>query len=104
MRKELETNINSLELKIAKASKTVSKNLGDIFLIAVSKKKNIEHIRTAVLICSMFFFFDTAIKKMSPRFLDTVLLALAILSSRELIFVSNSFRIRFLVEDQNPCL
>jgi pyridoxal phosphate enzyme (YggS family) len=47
MRKELETNINSLELKIAKASKTVSKNLGDIFLIAVSKKKNIEHIRTA---------------------------------------------------------
>ena len=47
MRKELETNINSLKLKIAKASKTVSKNLGDIFLIAVSKKKNIEHIRTA---------------------------------------------------------
>ena len=47
MRKELETNINSLELKIAKASKTVSKSLGDIFLIAVSKKKNIEHIRTA---------------------------------------------------------
>ena len=47
MRKELETNINSLELKIAKASKTVSKNLGDIFLIAVSKKKNIEHIKTA---------------------------------------------------------
>ena len=47
MRKELETNINSLELKIAKASKTVSKNLGDIFLIAVSKKKNIEHIRAA---------------------------------------------------------
>ena len=47
MRKELETNINSLELKIAKASKTVSKNLDDIFLIAVSKKKSIEHIRTA---------------------------------------------------------
>ena len=47
MRKELETNINSLELKIAKASKTVSKNLSEIFLIAVSKKKNIEHIRTA---------------------------------------------------------
>ena len=47
MQKELETNINSLELKIAKASKTVFKNLGDIFLIAVSKKKNIEHIRTA---------------------------------------------------------
>ena len=47
MRKELETNINSLELKIAKASKTVSKNLGDIFLIAVSKKKSIEHIKTA---------------------------------------------------------
>ena len=47
MRKELETNINSLELKIAKASKTAFKNLGDIFLIAVSKKKNIEHIRTA---------------------------------------------------------
>ena len=47
MRKKLKTNINSLELKIAKASKTVSKNLDDIFLIAVSKKKNIEHIRTA---------------------------------------------------------
>ena len=47
MRKELETNINSLELKITKASKTVSRNLDDIFLIAVSKKKNIEHIRTA---------------------------------------------------------
>ena len=47
MRKELETNINYLELKIAKASKTVSKNLGNIFLIAVSKKKSIEHIRTA---------------------------------------------------------
>ena len=47
MRKELETNINSLELKITKACKTVSRNLGDIFLIAVSKKKNIEHIRTA---------------------------------------------------------
>ncbi len=47
MRKELEININSLELKIAKASKTVSKNLSDIFLIAVSKKKNIEHIRKA---------------------------------------------------------
>jgi len=47
MQKELETNINSLEFKIAKASKTVSKNLDDIFLIAVSKKKNIEHIRTA---------------------------------------------------------
>ena len=47
MRKELETNINSLELKIAKASKTVSKNLDNIFLIAVSKKKSIEHIRTA---------------------------------------------------------
>ena len=47
MRKELETNINSLELKITKASKTVSRNLGDIFLIAVSKKKSIEHIRKA---------------------------------------------------------
>ena len=47
MRKELETNINSLELKIAKASKVVSKNLNDVYLIAVSKKKSIEHIRTA---------------------------------------------------------
>src|SRR6056300_1541615 len=47
MHKELETNINSLELKITEASKTVSKNLSDIFLIAVSKKKNIKHIRTA---------------------------------------------------------
>jgi pyridoxal phosphate enzyme (YggS family) len=47
MQKELETNIKSLELKIAKVSKTVSKNLDDIFLIAVSKKKSIEHIKTA---------------------------------------------------------
>ena len=47
MQKELERNINSLELKIAQASKAVSKNLNDIYLIAVSKKKNIEHIRTA---------------------------------------------------------
>ena len=47
MQKELERNINSLELKIAKASKVVSKNLNDVYLIAVSKKKSIEHIRTA---------------------------------------------------------
>ena len=47
MRKELETNINSLELKIAKASKNVSKNLNDIFLIAVSKRKSVEYIKTA---------------------------------------------------------
>ena len=40
MQKELERNINSLELKIAQASKAVSKNLNDIYLIAVSKKKN----------------------------------------------------------------
>ena len=45
MHEELETNINSLELKITEASKNVSKNLNDIFLIAVSKKKSIEHIR-----------------------------------------------------------
>ena len=47
MQKELERNINSLELKIAQASKAVSKNLNDVYLIAVSKKKSIEHIRTA---------------------------------------------------------
>jgi pyridoxal phosphate enzyme (YggS family) len=47
MHEELETNINSLELKIAETSKNVSKNLNDIFLIAVSKKKSIEHIRKA---------------------------------------------------------
>ena len=46
MQKELERNINSLELKIAQASKAVSKNLNDIYLIAVSKKKNIKHKRT----------------------------------------------------------
>lgn len=45
MQKELEANINSLNFKISEASKTVSKNLNDIFLIAVSKKKSIEHIR-----------------------------------------------------------
>jgi pyridoxal phosphate enzyme (YggS family) len=45
VQKELEANINSLNFKISEASKTVSKNLNDIFLIAVSKKKSIEHIR-----------------------------------------------------------
>ena len=44
MRKELESNINSLNFRISKAGKTVSKNLNDVFLIAVSKKKSIEHI------------------------------------------------------------
>lgn len=44
MQKELESNINSLNFKISEASKVVSKNLNDIFLIAVSKKKSIEHI------------------------------------------------------------
>ena len=44
MQKELESNINSLHFKISEASKVVSKNLNDIFLIAVSKKKSIEHI------------------------------------------------------------
>ncbi len=47
MQKELESNINSLNFKISEASKVVSKNLNDIFLIAVSKKKSIEHIITA---------------------------------------------------------
>jgi len=47
MQKELEANINSLNFRISKASKTVSKNLNDIFLIAVSKKKSIEHITKA---------------------------------------------------------
>ena len=44
MQKELESNIRSLEFKISEASKVVSKNPNDIFLIAVSKKKSIEHI------------------------------------------------------------
>ena len=39
MQKELEANINSLNFRISKAGKAVSKNLNDIFLIAVSKKK-----------------------------------------------------------------
>ena len=47
MQKELEANINSLNYRISKAGKTVSKNLNDIFLIAVSKKKSIEHITIA---------------------------------------------------------
>jgi pyridoxal phosphate enzyme (YggS family) len=47
MQKELEANINSLNFRISKAGKTVSKNLNDIFLIAVSKKKSIEHITKA---------------------------------------------------------
>ena len=47
MQKELEANINSLKLKVSKASKTVSKDADDIFLIAVSKKKSLEHIKMA---------------------------------------------------------
>ena len=47
MQKELEANINSLNFRISKAGKTVSKNLNDIFLIAVSKKKSVEHITKA---------------------------------------------------------
>ena len=48
MQKELEANINSLNFRISKAGKAVSKNLNDIFLIAVSKKKSIEHITKAM--------------------------------------------------------
>ena len=44
MQKELKSNINSLNFKISEASKVVCKNPNDIFLIAVSKKKSIEHI------------------------------------------------------------
>lgn len=47
MQKELETNFNSLNLKISLATKTVSKDANDIFLIAVSKKKSLEHIKIA---------------------------------------------------------
>ena len=47
MQKELETNINSLKLKISIAGKTASKDADDIFLIAVSKKKSLDHIKMA---------------------------------------------------------
>jgi pyridoxal phosphate enzyme (YggS family) len=47
MQKELEANINSLKLKVSIASKTVSKDADDIFLIAVSKKKSLDHIKMA---------------------------------------------------------
>lgn len=47
MQKELETNFNSLNLRISLATKTVSKGANDIFLIAVSKKKSLEHIKIA---------------------------------------------------------
>ena len=47
MQKELEENINSLKLKISKARQTVSKDANNIFLIAVSKKKSLEHIKIA---------------------------------------------------------
>ena len=47
MQKELEANINSLKLKVSKASKTVSKDADDIFLIAVSKKKSLDYIKMA---------------------------------------------------------
>ena len=47
MQKELEGKINSLKLKISKASKTVSKDADNIFFIAVSKKKSLEHIKMA---------------------------------------------------------
>lgn len=47
MQKELETNFNSLNLRISLATKTVSKDANDIFLIAVSKKKSLGHIKIA---------------------------------------------------------
>ena len=47
MQKELEANINSLKLKVSIASKTVLKDADDIFLIAVSKKKSLDHIKMA---------------------------------------------------------
>jgi pyridoxal phosphate enzyme (YggS family) len=47
MQKELEANINSLKLKVSIASKTVSKDADDIFLIAVSKKKSLDYIKMA---------------------------------------------------------
>jgi pyridoxal phosphate enzyme (YggS family) len=47
MQKELERNFNSLNLRISLATKTVSKDANDIFLIAVSKKKSLEHIKIA---------------------------------------------------------
>jgi pyridoxal phosphate enzyme (YggS family) len=47
MQKELEANISSLKRKISIASKTVTKDTDDIFIIAVSKKKSLDHIKMA---------------------------------------------------------
>jgi len=47
MQKELRSKINSIQLRIDKASKKILKESGEISLIAVSKKKSIEHIKHA---------------------------------------------------------
>ena len=47
MQKELRSKINSIQLRIDEASKKILKESNEISLIAVSKKKSIEHINHA---------------------------------------------------------
>ena len=47
MQKELRSKINSIQLRIDEASKKILKESNEISLIAVSKKKSIEHIKYA---------------------------------------------------------
>ena len=48
MQKELRSKINSIQLRIDEASKKILKESNEISLIAVSKKKSIEHIKSCV--------------------------------------------------------
>ena len=47
MQKELRSKIKSIQLRIDEASKKILKESNEISLIAVSKKKSIEHIKYA---------------------------------------------------------
>ena len=47
MQKELRSKIDSIQLRIDEASKKILKESNEISLIAVSKKKSIEHINHA---------------------------------------------------------
>tara|TARA_B100001093_G_scaffold27384_1_gene24012 strand:- start:44 stop:721 length:678 start_codon:yes stop_codon:yes gene_type:complete len=47
MQREIEKNINLLKSRIEQASQNSEKNISKIGIIAVSKKKSLEHIKTA---------------------------------------------------------
>ena len=47
MQREIEKNINLLKSRIEQASQNSKKNISKIGIIAVSKKKSLEHIKIA---------------------------------------------------------